>query len=141
MLTSNQIQEIIPHRYPFLMVDRILELLPGHSAVGEKCVSVNEPFFQGHFPKEHVMPGVLIIEAIAQVGAVTLLSKEEYFGRNIYFAGIKNAKFRRKVIPGDILKIVVEITKFKSKFGIGTGTAYVGEEIACEAEFSFMMTS
>ncbi len=141
MLTSNQIQEIIPHRYPFLMVDRILELIPGVSAVGEKCVSVNEPFFQGHFPQEHVMPGVLIIEAIAQVGAVTLLSKEEYAGKIVYFAGVNNAKFRRKVIPGDTLRIEVEITKFKAKFGIGIGTAYVGTEVACKAEFSFVLNS
>ncbi|MBU0997761.1 MAG: 3-hydroxyacyl-ACP dehydratase FabZ [Firmicutes bacterium] len=141
MLTSNQIQEIIPHRYPFLMIDKILEINPGVSATGEKCVTVNEPFFQGHFPQEHVMPGVLIIEAIAQVGAVTLLSKEEYAGKIVYFAGVNYAKFRRKVIPGDVLRIEVEITKFKAKFGIGKGIAYVGNETACEAEFSFVLNS
>ncbi len=141
ILNSNQIQEIIPHRYPFLFVDRITELVAGHSATGEKNVSVNEPFFQGHFPQEHVMPGVIMIEALAQVGAVTLLSKEEYKGKIVYFAGLKDAKFRRKVIPGDTLRLEVVITKFKAKFGVGKGAAYVGSELACEAEFSFILGS
>lgn len=141
MLTSNQIQEIIPHRYPFLMIDTILELREGFGAIGLKSVSANEPFFQGHFPKEHVMPGVLIIEALAQVGAVTLLSKDENKGKNVYFAGLKSAKFRRKVIPGDTLRLEVQISKSKGKYGVGLGQAYVNQELACEAEFSFILGS
>lgn len=141
MLTANDIQNIIPHRPPFLMVDRIIELVPGHSAMGEKDVLIDEPVFQGHFPQEPVFPGVLIIEAIAQVGAVTLLSKDEYKGRIVYFAGLKDAKFRRKVLPGDVLRLEVIITKFKTKFGVGRGMAYVGEDLACEAEFSFILGS
>ncbi|MGD9910165.1 MAG: 3-hydroxyacyl-ACP dehydratase FabZ [Candidatus Izemoplasmatales bacterium] len=139
LLNSNQIQEIIPHRYPFLMVDRITEMEEGVSAVGEKNVTANEPYFQGHFPQEHVMPGVLMIEALAQVGAVTLLAKPENKGKIAYFAGLKEAKFRRKVIPGDTLRLEVIITKFKAKFGVGKGLAYVGNELACEAEFSFIL--
>jgi 3-hydroxyacyl-[acyl-carrier-protein] dehydratase len=141
MLNSLEIQAIIPHRYPFLMIDRIIELIPGHSATGEKDIAIDEPVLQGHFPSEPIFPGVLIIEAIAQVGAVTLLSKEEYKGRIVYFAGLKEAKFRRKVIPGDILRLEVIITKFKSKFGIGKGRAFVGSDLACEAEFSFILGS
>ncbi|MBU1145708.1 MAG: 3-hydroxyacyl-ACP dehydratase FabZ [Firmicutes bacterium] len=139
MLTSNQIQEIIPHRFPFLMVDRIIELFPGVSAIGEKNVSANELHFLGHFPSEHIMPGVLIIEALAQVGAVTLLSVPEYKDQIVYLAGLKQVKFRRKVIPGDILKLSVAISRFKNKFGIGKGIATVNDEIACEAEFSFAL--
>jgi 3-hydroxyacyl-[acyl-carrier-protein] dehydratase len=137
MLNSNDIQKIIPHRYPFLLVDRIYELEPGKRAVGEKVVSANEFFFPGHFPHEHIMPGVLIIEALAQTGAITLLSMPERQGQNVYFAGIRHAKFRRKVIPGDTLRLEVEVTKMKAHFGIGKSRAYVGEELACEAEFSF----
>jgi len=141
MLTSLEIQEIIPHRHPFLMVDRITKLEPGHSATGEKDVLIDEPVFLGHFPQEPIFPGVLIIEAIAQVGAVTLLSKPEYKGKIVYFAGLKEAKFRRKVLPGDVLRLEVVITKFKTKFGVGKGYAFVGEDLACEAEFSFILGS
>ena len=137
ILNSNQIQEIIPHRYPFLMVDRIIELEEGLRAVGEKCVSVNEMHFVGHFPGIHVMPDVLIIEALAQVGAVTILSLEENRGRNAYFAGIKNAKFRRKVIPGDTLRLEILITRIKGPIGIGVGKAFLEGELACEAELMF----
>ncbi len=137
MLTSNQIQKIIPHRYPFLLVDRILELNPGKTAIGEKVVSANEFFFPGHFPDEHVMPGVLILEALAQTGAITLLSAPEHKGKNVYFAGIRYAKFRRKVIPGDILRLEVEVTKLKAQYGVGLSKAYVGDQLVCEAEFSF----
>ena len=98
-----QIQEIIPHRYPFLFVDRIEEVIPGKSAVGIKNITMNEYFFQGHFPKEPVLPGVIIIEALAQVGAVALLDTDEFKGKTAYFGGIKNARFRKKVVPGDTL--------------------------------------
>ena len=104
-LNSNQIQEIIPHRYPFLLVDRITDFEPGKWAKGIKCVSVNEMQFCGHFPQEHVMPGVLIIEALAQVGAIAILSLEENKGKIAYFGGIKNAKFKRQVKPGDVLEL------------------------------------
>jgi len=137
ILNSNQIQEIIPHRNPFLMVDRIIELEKGQRAVGEKSVSANEMHFVGHFPDLHVMPGVLIIEALAQTGAVAILSLEENKGKIAFFAGIKKARFRRKVIPGDKLRLEIEITRVKGPVGIGTGRAYVGDELACEAELTF----
>lgn len=137
ILNSNQIQEIIPHRYPFLLVDQILEMEPGISAVGVKNVSVNEYFFLGHFPQEHVMPGVLIIEALAQVGAIALLSLDDNKGKIAYFGGIKNAKFKRKVIPGDTLTLKTEITKSRGGVGFGTALATVGEETAAEAELIF----
>jgi len=137
LLNSNQIQEIIPHRFPMLLVDQILELEPGVKATGLKNVTANEPFFQGHFPQEHVMPGVLIIEALAQVGAVALLSLEENKGKTAYFGGIKNAKFKRKVIPGDTLTLKTEIIKSRGSVGVGSATAYVGDEIAAKAELTF----
>lgn len=138
MLNRDQIQEIIPHRYPFLLVDRILEMDPGKSAIGEKDINFDEFFFPGHFPNEPIMPGVLIIEALAQTGAVTLLSAPEHQGKKVYFAGIKHAKFRRKVVPGDILRMEVQVSNLKSRYGMGISKAYVGNELACEAEFSFI---
>ena len=137
MLNSNQIQEIIPHRFPMLLVDTIEELEPGQRAVGTKCVTANEMYFMGHFPAEHVMPGVLIIEALAQVGAVALLSLDTFKGKIAYFAGINHARFRRKVKPGDTLKLTVEITKQRGKVGIGKATATVNGEIVAEAELMF----
>jgi len=136
-LSSDEIQKIIPHRYPFLLVDKVIELEIGKRAVGIKNVSANEMFFLGHFPGNHVMPGVLIIEAIAQVGAVAILASEKNKGKTAYFAGIKNAKFRRKVTPGDTLIIEVELEKFKGPFGFSKGIAKVNEEIACECELMF----
>ncbi|CCJ33622.1 MULTISPECIES: 3-hydroxyacyl-ACP dehydratase FabZ [Caloramator] len=133
------IMNIIPHRYPFLLIDRIEEVTPGERAVGTKCVSINEPFFQGHFPGKPVMPGVLIIEALAQVGAVAILSLDEFKGKVAYFAGIDKAKFRRKVIPGDVLRLEVEIIKRRGPMGIGKAIAYVGDKKACEAELSFVI--
>ena len=109
MLGIKEIQEIIPHRHPFLLVDRIEELEPGVKAVGYKAVTYDESFFKGHFPQEPVMPGVLIIEALAQVGAVAVLAKEENKGKLGYFGGIKNCRFRRKVVPGDKLKLEAKI--------------------------------
>ena len=140
-LTTKQIMEIIPHRQPFLLVDTIEELTPGLRAVGKKCVSYNEPFFAGHFPNEPVMPGVLIIEAMAQAGAVAILSKPENRGKTAYFAGISQAKFKQKVVPGDVLTLELEIIKEKGPIGIGRGTAKVGGKLAASAELTFAIGS
>lgn len=139
MLSIKEIQEILPHRYPFLLIDKIQELEPGVKAVGYKNVTINEQFFQGHFPQEPVMPGVLIIEALAQVGAVAMLSLDEFKGKIGYFTGIDRAKFRKKVVPGDILRLEVEIIKRKGPVGIGKAIAYVEDKKAAEAELSFII--
>ena len=136
-LNSNQIQEILPHRYPFLLVDRITECAPGKSATGIKCVSANESQFMGHFPQKHVMPGVLIIEALAQTGAVALLAEEKNKGKIAYFGGIKQARFKRQVIPGDVLTLKCEIISSKGPVGIGKAEAYVGDQLAVTAELTF----
>lgn len=140
-LTTKQIMEIIPHRQPFLLVDTIEELTPGVKAVGKKCVSYNEPFFAGHFPNEPVMPGVLIIEAMAQAGAVAILSKPENRGKTAYFAGISQAKFKQKVVPGDMLTLELEIIKEKGPIGVGRGTAKVDGKLAASAELTFAIGS
>ena len=136
-LNSNQIQEIIPHRYPFLLVDRITDFEPGKWAKGIKCVSVNEMQFCGHFPQEHVMPGVLILEAMAQVGAVAVLSLPEMRGKTAYFGGVKNARFKKKVTPGDRLEMTCTLVKRRGPVGIGEATATVDGEVACTAELTF----
>lgn len=136
-LNSNQIQEILPHRYPFLLVDKITECEPGQRAVGVKCVSANEMQFLGHFPQKHVMPGVLIIEALAQTGAVALLMEEENRGKIAFFGGIKAARFKRQVVPGDVLELHCEITMRKGPIGIGKATAYVDGKVAVNAELTF----
>lgn len=136
-LNIKEIQDIIPHRYPFLFVDKIEALEPMKSAVGYKNITMNESFFQGHFPKEPVLPGVIMIEALAQVGAIAMLYDEKYRGKLAYFGGIKNAKFKRKVVPGDILKLEVEIIKVKGPMGIGKAVATVDGNIACECELTF----
>lgn len=133
------IMSVLPHRPPFLLIDRIEEVVPGEKVVAIKNVTMNEPFFTGHFPGEPVMPGVLIVEAMAQAGAYAVLSMDEYKGKLAFFGGIDKAKFRRKVVPGDTLRIEVEIIKLKSIAGIGKGTAYVDGKKACEAEITFMI--
>jgi 3-hydroxyacyl-[acyl-carrier-protein] dehydratase len=138
-LTSVEIQEIIPHRYPFLMVDRILEIVSGEKAVGIKNVSVNEPFFQGHFPGNPVMPGVLIVEAMAQVGAVALLSRDEFKGKLVLFRGIDKLRFREVVHPGDTLTIEVALTGLKGVVGRGKGRAWVGKKLAASGELIFAL--
>ncbi len=137
VLTTKEIMEIIPHRQPMLLIDTIEELEEGKRAVGKKCVSYNEPYFGGHFPQEPVMPGVLIIEAMAQVGAVALLCKEEFKGKTAYFGGINSAKFRQKVVPGDVLMLELEITKQKGPVGVGVGKAYVDGKLVTQAELTF----
>lgn len=137
LYTAQEIMKIIPHRYPFLLVDTIEELEPGVRALGRKCVSVNEPFFQGHFPGNPVMPGVLIIEALAQVGAVAMLSQPQFQGRTAYFAGIEKARFRQKVVPGDVLLLETEIVKVKGPIGVGRATARVNDKVAAQAELTF----
>lgn len=135
--TAKEIMDIIPHRYPFLMIDSIEELEPGVRALGKKCVSVNEPYFQGHFPGNPVMPGVLIMEALAQVGAVAILSQPEWKGKTAYFAGIDKARFRRKVMPGDVLMLETTIIKVKGPVGVGRAVATVNGEKTAEAELTF----
>ena len=140
-LNSNQSQEILPHRYPFLLVDRILECEPGQSARGIKCVTANEMHFLGHFPQKHVMPGVLIIEALAQVGAVAILTEEENKGKIVLFGGIKNARFRQQVVPGDVLELSCEIISRRGPVGIGKAIAKVNGKVAVSAELTFAIDS
>ena len=136
-LGAAEIRRLIPHRYPFLLVDRIDELEPGVRAVGVKNVTQNEPFFQGHFPDYPVMPGVLIVEAMAQVGAVGVMAGGEHSEKLALFAGIDGVRFRRQVIPGDVLTLEVEIDRLKGRVGRGTGRASVGGERVCEAQLMF----
>lgn len=139
MLDITQIKEIIPHRYPFLLVDKILEVEEGQRAIGIKNVTANEEFFNGHFPEYPVMPGVLIVEALAQVGAVAMLIKEENRGRLAFFAGIDNCRFKRQVKPGDQLRLEVEIIRLKGPIGKGKAIATVDGELACQAEITFAL--
>ncbi len=139
MLDINQIMEILPHRAPFLLIDRIDELEPGKRAVGCKAVSYNEPYFQGHFPEKPVMPGVLICEALAQVGAVAILSQEEFKGKIAFFGGIKKARFRQQAVPGDVLRLETEIIKVKGPAGVGKAVAYKDDKVCVEAELTFFV--
>jgi len=141
LLNTAQIMEIIPHRQPFLLIDTVEEMEPGKRALARKCVSYNEPFFAGHFPKEPVMPGALIVEAMAQAGAVAVLSLPQMKGKTAYFAGIRSAKFKRKVLPGDVLDLDVEIVKMKGPIGVGKGSAYVDGQLAASAEIMFAIGS
>ncbi|MCM3597492.1 3-hydroxyacyl-ACP dehydratase FabZ [Metabacillus idriensis] len=139
MLDINQIKEIIPHRYPFLLIDKILEVDEGKRAIGLKNVTANEEFFNGHFPEYPVMPGVLIVEALAQVGAVAMLIKEENRGRLAFFAGIDNCRFKKQVTPGDQLRLEVEIIRLRGSLGKGKGVATVNGEVVCETELMFAL--
>ncbi|MGE7694031.1 3-hydroxyacyl-ACP dehydratase FabZ [Lysinibacillus sp. NPDC094177] len=141
MLDIQQIQEVLRHRYPFLLVDRVLELEEGKSAVAIKNVTINEEFFNGHFPNYPVMPGVLIVEALAQVSAIIMLTKEGNQGRLGLLAGIDNCRFKKQVKPGDQLRLEVEITRLKGAIGKGRGVATVDGEIACETELIFAFGS
>ncbi|REH76469.1 3-hydroxyacyl-[acyl-carrier-protein] dehydratase FabZ [Staphylococcus felis] len=135
----NEIKKIIPHRQPFLLIDKVIEYEPGQRCVGIKQVSGNEPFFQGHFPDYAVMPGVLITEALAQTGAVAMLNSEENKGKLALFAGIDKCRFKRQVVPGDTLRLEVEITKIKGPIGKGTAKATVEGQAACSCELTFAL--
>ena len=141
LLNKEQIEEIIPHRDPFLLIDEIEELEVGKRVVAIKRVSADEYYFKGHFPQEPVMPGVLIVEALAQTGAVGVLSMPENKGRIAYFGGIENAKFRDKVVPGDVLKLEVNLEKIRSRGGKGTAVAYKEDKVACSCEILFMFSA
>ena len=139
-LNSNQIAEILPHRFPFALVDRITDYEPGQWARGIKCVSMGEPWFCGHFPQQHVMPGVLILEAMAQVGADAILSLPENRGKIALFGGVKNARFKKQVIPGDVLEMECVLTKRWGPLGIGEAKATVNGAIAAVAQLSFTIS-
>ncbi|MDP4182197.1 MAG: 3-hydroxyacyl-ACP dehydratase FabZ [Bacillota bacterium] len=141
MLSSIDIQNIIPHRYPFLLVDKIIEVEPGKRAVGIKNVTINEPFFQGHFPGNPIMPGVLIVEALAQTACVAGLLMEENKGKLGMFAGFESIKFRRPVVPGDTLRLEVELSAFKLGMGKAKVLATVEGDVAVQGEFKFAMVS
>lgn len=137
MLNNMEIQKIIPHRYPFLLVDKIVELEEGKRAVGIKNVTINEPFFQGHFPDNPLMPGVLIVEAMAQVGAVSVMTLDENKDKLAVFTGIDKIRFKKQVRPGDTLRMEVELITMKRGIGKATAIAYVGDEIACKGTLMF----
>jgi 3-hydroxyacyl-[acyl-carrier-protein] dehydratase len=139
-LDIRQIQEILPHRYPFLLIDRVTDMEQGKWAEAVKCVTVNEPFFQGHFPGRPIMPGVLIMEALAQTGAVAILSEAENRGKLAVFGGIKNCRFKRQVVPGDVLTLYCELTERRGPIGYGKAVAKVDGEIAAQGELSFVIT-
>lgn len=139
VIEAEEIQRILPHRYPFLLVDRVIEIEPPTRAVGIKNVTLNEPFFQGHFPTYPVMPGVLIVEAMAQVGGVAVLASDEYKDKLALFAGIDNVRFKRQVKPGDTLRIEVEVQKIRRGLGLGAGTATVNGDLACKGDIMFAL--
>lgn len=137
LMTKEQIKEIIPHREPFLLVDEVLEMEEGKRIVAKKYVRADEYYFEGHFPGEKIMPGVLQIESLAQAGAIAILSMAEHKGKIAYFGGIKEAKFRQKVVPGDCLTLEVTLDRMRSRAGIGTAEAYIGDKLACRCEIMF----
>ena len=137
MLDVNEIMEIIPQRAPFLMIDKVESYEPGKYCIAYKNVCINEPHFQGHFPGQPIMPGVLIIEALAQAGAVAILSKEENKGKNALFGGVDKFKFKKQIVPGDVLRLEVKIIKEKGPVGVGEAIAYVGDKVAAKGELTF----
>lgn len=136
-LDIEQIKDILPHRFPFLLIDRVIDYEEGQWAKAIKCVTMNEPFFEGHFPQRSVMPGVLILEALAQTGAIALLSEPGNKGKLAFFGGVKNARFRVPVVPGDVLELECTLTKRRGPIGFGEATATVKGKVACSAELSF----
>jgi len=137
ILSAEEIAQILPHRYPFALVDRILDYEPGAWAVGRKCVSMDEPFFQGHFPGKPIMPGVLIVEALAQTGAVAALSLPEHKGKIALFGGIKNCRFKKPVVPGDVLELRCMMVRSKGPVGVAEAEALVDGKVAARAEITF----
>ena len=140
-LNIDQIEAILPHRYPFLLVDRITQCVPGESARGLKCVTANEPFFQGHFPQKHVMPGVLLIEAMAQVGGVAILALPENRGKLAFLGRVKDARFKRQVVPGDVVEMECMLAKRRGPIGVGTCKATVNGQEAASAELTFAIAA
>ena len=139
IMTVQEVMETIPNRFPILYIDRVEELIPGEHIVCKKNVTFNEHFFQGHFPGEPVMPGVLIVEALAQAGSIPLLKMEGFQGKTAYLGGLNNVKFRQKVVPGDVLTLQVDIVKLKEYAGIGKGKAFVDGKKVCEADLTFII--
>ncbi len=137
LMNTREIMEILPHRNPFLLVDYVEEMEPGKRIVAYKNVTMNEPYFQGHFPGHPVMPGVLIVEALAQAGCIVALSLPENKGKIGYFGGINNCRFKKVVEPGDVLRLEVEMTKMRGPIGVGNAVAYVGDKVACRCEITF----
>ncbi|MDR3052987.1 MAG: 3-hydroxyacyl-ACP dehydratase FabZ [Coriobacteriales bacterium] len=136
-LTITQIQELLPHRYPFLLIDRVIDFKAGEWAHASKCVTVNEPFFTGHFPGNPIMPGVLLLEALAQTGGIALMSAPQNEGKLALFGGVKKARFRVPVVPGDVLDLTCTLTKQRGPLGFGEAEAKVGDTVVCSAELSF----
>lgn len=141
MTTMNiaEIQELIPNRYPIYFIDKVTEMIPGEHVTAIKNVTINEEFFQGHFPGEPVMPGVLIVESLAQAGSIPLLKLDQFQGQTAYLGGLNKVKFRKKVVPGDVLELKVDIIKLKEYAGIGKGVAYVDGKKVCEVEMTFII--
>lgn len=139
MLNIEEIKEIIPHRYPFLLIDKVIDMEVGKKVHAVKNITAAEPWFQGHFPNHNVMPGVLMIEAMAQAGAVAVLSMPKYTGKIAFFAGIKEAKFKKPIYPGDTLHIHVEMIKLRNGYGVGKGSIYCDEELCVSGEISFFI--